>query len=208
MQGYNDRCTSAPAPVRRGQYGRRMSGQWPSWMPPFAGSEAEHLVGALDRMRATFRWKADGLDAAGLNHRLETSGLTIGGLLKHLARVEDGASSERLDGSPHDAYWDGQVGEDDPEFTTVVDDAPEVLYRLYDDSVVRARGRFDAAIADAGLDMATAMIGPEGPLSLRRLLFDLLEEYGRHTGHADLIREAIDGRVGEDPPADWDPFTA
>jgi hypothetical protein len=40
-------------------------------------------------------------------------------------------------------------------------------------------------------------------VSLRRLLFDFLEEYGRHTGHADLIREAVDGRTGEDPPADW-----
>ena len=35
------------------------------------------------------------------------------------------------------------------------------------------------------------------------MLFDLLEEYGRHTGHADLLREAVDGRVGEDPPGDW-----
>jgi hypothetical protein len=46
-------------------------------------------------------------------------------------------------------------------------------------------------------------------VSLRRLLFDLVEEYGRHTGHADLLREAIDGVVGEDPPGDmsWpDPF--
>jgi hypothetical protein len=41
--------------------------------------------------------------------------------------------------------------------------------------------------------------------SLRRLLRDLIEEYGRHTGHADLLREAVDGRVGEDPPAGWRP---
>lgn len=38
---------------------------------------------------------------------------------------------------------------------------------------------------------------------LRRILFDMLEEYGRHVDHADLLREAIDGRVGEDPPGDW-----
>jgi Protein of unknown function (DUF664) len=41
--------------------------------------------------------------------------------------------------------------------------------------------------------------------SLRRLVLDLIEEYARHTGHADLIREAVDGRVGEDPPAGWRP---
>ena len=44
-----------------------------------------------------------------------------------------------------------------------------------------------------------------GGASLRRLVCDLIEEYGRHTGHADLLREAVDGRVGEDPPAGWRP---
>lgn len=41
--------------------------------------------------------------------------------------------------------------------------------------------------------------------SMRRLIFDLIGEYGRHMGHADLLREGVDGRVGEDPPADWRP---
>ena len=50
------------------------------------------------------------------------------------------------------------------------------------------------------------LAGPDGRhASLRRLVCDLIEEYGRHTGHADLIREAVDGRVGEDPPAGWRP---
>ena len=44
-----------------------------------------------------------------------------------------------------------------------------------------------------------------GRHSIRRHLCDLIEEYGRHTGHADLVREAIDGKVGEDMPADWSP---
>jgi hypothetical protein len=48
----------------------------PPWEPPFAGTEAEHLVGALDRLRATFRWKADGLDAAGLRARVGACSLT------------------------------------------------------------------------------------------------------------------------------------
>ena len=55
----------------------------PPWEPPFAGTEAEHLVGALDRLRATFRWKADGLDAAGLRARVGACSLTLGGLLEH-----------------------------------------------------------------------------------------------------------------------------
>lgn len=71
----------------------------PPWEPPFAGTELEHLTGALDRLRWTFRWKADGLDADQLAFRLPTSALSIGSLLKHLAWVEDpsspGSSPER-----------------------------------------------------------------------------------------------------------------
>jgi hypothetical protein len=52
------------------------------WEPPLAGTEVEHLVGALERLRTTFRWKADDLDAAGLQTRIGASSLTIGGLLK------------------------------------------------------------------------------------------------------------------------------
>ena len=62
------------------------------WEPPMAGTEVEHLVGALDRLRTTFQWKADGLDAAGLQTRIGASALTLGGLLKHLAFVEDSSS--------------------------------------------------------------------------------------------------------------------
>ena len=70
----------------------------------------------------------------------------------------------------------------------------------------RARGRFAAAIADGGLDQLVAVSDDEGRhASLRRLICDLLEEYGRHTGHADLLREAVDGLVGDDPPAGWRP---
>jgi hypothetical protein len=54
----------------------------------------------------------------------------------------------------------------------------------------------------------TFVSSPEGErASLRRLLCDLIEEYGRHTGHADLLREAVDGRVGEDPPPGWRPVS-
>ena len=68
------------------------------WEPPFSGTEAEHLLGALDRLRWTFRWKADGLDARGLATRLGPSTLTLGGLLKHLAAQEDYAIVVKTDG--------------------------------------------------------------------------------------------------------------
>jgi hypothetical protein len=72
--------------------------------------------------------------------------------------------------------------------------------------VKRARARFAAALDRGGLDQDVHSSAPNGQhANLRRLLFDKLEEYARHTGHADLLREAVDGRVGEDPPNDWRP---
>jgi hypothetical protein len=176
------------------------------WEPPFAGSEAEHLVGALDRLRATFRWKADDLDAAGLQTRIGASSLTLGGLLKHLASVEDYTTTAKLSGAPMGAPWDatGWDGSNDWEFTSAATDTPDQLYALWDGAVERSQARLDAALADGGLDQLVHVSDPEGRhASLRRLVCDLIEEYGRHTGHADLLREAVDGRVGEDPPAGW-----
>ncbi|HMG31597.1 MAG TPA: DUF664 domain-containing protein [Jiangellaceae bacterium] len=178
----------------------------PPWDPPLAGTEVEHLVGALDRLRTTFRWKAGGLDAAGLQARTAASSLTLGGLLKHLAAQEDYAFSTKLSGEPLGAPWDatGWDGDNDWEFTSAADDTPEQLYALWDGAVERSRARLDAALADGGLDQLVHLSAPDGRhASLRRLLCDLVEEYGRHTGHADLLREAVDGLVGEDPPPGW-----
>ena len=180
------------------------------WEPPLAGTEVEHLRGALHRMRTTFRWKADELDAAGLNTRIAASSMTMGGLLKHLAACEDYMWTAKLDGSPVGAPWDawGWDGEDSWDFTWEADMPPDELYRLYDGAVERANGRLDAALERGGPEQSVALGYPDGPkANLRRLMCDLLEEYGRHTGHADLIREAIDGRVGEDPPAKWAPVS-
>lgn len=176
----------------------------PPWEPPFAADEAAHLLGALDRQRATFRWKADGLDAAGLTTRAAASELTLGGLLKHLAAVEEEISTWRLAGERPGEPFDVEAGRD-TSFETAGGDPPDQLYAWYDEAVARARQRFAAAIADGGLGRRVHLGAPDLVVSLRRLLFDLLEEYGRHTGHADLLREAVDGRVGEDPPEDWRP---
>lgn len=179
------------------------------WEPPLAGTEAEHLVGALDRLRTTFRWKADDLDAAGLNTRIGASSLTIGGLLKHLARAEDQMFSVKLSGAPMSPPWDtvDWDSDDDWDFHSAADDTPEELYDIWDSTVERSRARLSAAIADGGLGQPVNLARSGDRLSLRRLVCDLIEEYGRHTGHADLIREAVDGRVGEDPPAGWHPVS-
>ena len=178
------------------------------WEPPIAGTESEHLLGALDRLRTTFRWKAAGLDAAGLRVRVGASSLTLGGLLKHLAAVEDFMFRTKLRGEPLGEPWEGfgWDGRDDWEFTSAADDTPEQLYALWDDAVERSRATLLAALADGGLDQPVHASRQDGRhASLRRLVCDLIEEYGRHTGHADLLREAVDGLVGEDPPAGWRP---
>ena len=169
------------------------------WEPPLAGTELEHLVGALDRLRATFRWKADGLDADGLSARL-------GGLLKHLAICEDFIHTRKLTGEPIGEPWESlSDGTEDWEFTSAAADSPAQLYAYWEDAVDRSRQRLAKALERGGLDQPVHVSDGGEHASLRRLLCDLIEEYGRHTGHADLLREAVDGRVGEDPPPGWRP---
>ncbi len=178
------------------------------WEPPFAGTETEHLLGALGRLRTTFRWKAGHLDAAGLRATIPTSDLTLAGLLKHLACVEDMTFTWKMRGEAPGSPWQEVDWEAEPnwEFTSAADDTPEQLYAMWDAAVERADARIAAALADGGLDQLVDVSAPTGEhASLRRLIFDLVEEYGRHTGHADLLREAVDGVIGEDPPDDWRP---
>ena len=75
------------------------------WEPPLQGAEAEQLLAALDRLRATFRYKTDGLDAAGLSRRIGASTLTLGGLLKRLALNEDHQFGVKLSGAPLGRPW-------------------------------------------------------------------------------------------------------
>jgi hypothetical protein len=182
------------------------------WEPPLAGTEVDAVLGALERLRATFRYKADGLDAAGLATRVGSSSLTLGGLLKHLAVNEDYKFTVKLSGAPMDPVWDdnGWDDDDDWEFASAADDSPEELYALYDGAVERSRARVADALrgsgSPVGLGHEVAAKDEQGNhANLRRLLLDMVEEYGRHTGHADLLREAVDGRVGEDPPPGWQP---
>ncbi|GAA2552837.1 hypothetical protein HD598_001664 [Neomicrococcus aestuarii] len=181
------------------------------WEPPLNGTEAEHLLGALDRLRATFRWKAGGLNAEQLATRLGPSTLTIGGLLKHLTNVEAVKFTWDLAGSNPGEPW-ASLEDTEWPFTSAATDSPEELYNNYDAAVLRSREILAAALAgggskeNGGLGQAIYMSEAWGQtVSLRRLVYDLVEEYGRHTGHADLIRESIDGLVGEDPPAHWRP---
>ena len=109
------------------------------WEPPLAGTEVEHLIGALDRLRTTFRYKADGLDETGLRTRIGASSLTLGALLKHLAFCEDHASTKRLSGDAFGEPWESQYEGEDWEFTSAADDSADELYALWDGAVARSR---------------------------------------------------------------------
>jgi hypothetical protein len=172
--------------------------------PPLAGDETATLLGSLERQRATLAWKCGGLDADGLNARLEPSTITLGGLLKHLALVEADYFSMRLLGRDPGPPWNTVDWDADPdwEWGSAAEDTPEQLLAIWGEAVARSRSIVAEALADGGLDQLGRFTTPSGESpSLRRLLIDLIEEYARHVGHADLIRESVDGLVGEDPPA-------
>ena len=170
--------------------------------PPIAGNEVDTLLGTLERLRRYLAWKCGGLDAAGTRATLGPSTMTLGGLLKHLALVEDHAFSVKLYGRDSSAPWNAVdwVADPDWEWRTAADDSPEQLMSQWRESAERSRSLVADALADGGLDRPAACAPPDGQApNLRRLVTDMVEEYGRHVGHADLIRESVDGLVGEDP---------
>lgn len=179
----------------------------PPWEPPFDGDEHAALFAALDRQRITFRWKTADLDAAGLAATTAASAMTLGGLLKHLALVEDVYFQWKILGKALPAPWDTvdwTTAAEGWEWAAAAQEPPEALYALWDEAVDRSRAAVAEILARGGLDAAANQTLPDGgTVNIRRLVMDLLEEYGRHTGHADILREAIDGRTGEDPP--WPP---
>ncbi|MEV7419119.1 DUF664 domain-containing protein [Streptomyces sp. NPDC089919] len=175
----------------------------PSQEPSPTAGETEMLLFALERSRRQFAWKCGGLDAAGLNQALAPSTMTLGGLLKHLALVEERYTIDFTGEAPGPPL-DAPQARTDPDWVwrSAAADSPEELYALWEKAVEHSRGALAAALADGGLDQP-AKYGrwSDGTApNLRRIVVDLHDEYARHVGHADLLREAVDGLVGEDPP--------
>ncbi|MGH2602233.1 MAG: DinB family protein [Dehalococcoidia bacterium] len=169
--------------------------------PPDAGDETATLLGFLERQRATFAWKCCGLDVAGLRATVGASSMTLGGMLKHLARFEDDMSSEWLLGRNQRPPWDtvDWDAEHDWDWRSAADDTPEQLYALWRDAVAHSRALIAEALADGGPERRRRGITDarnELP-SLRYILINMIEEYARHNGHADLLRESVDGLTGE-----------
>lgn len=172
--------------------------------PSMTAGEVEMLLFALDRSRAQFAWKVGGLDAEALNRPHPPSAMTIAGIIKHLAFVDDW-TAVRLTGDVQSmpAPWRSVDWDADPEYPwhSAADDSPEELYRLWREAAARCRAAVADVLADGGLDRPVKFSFEKVWLpNARRVLVDLHDEYARHVGHADLFREAVDGLVGEDPP--------
>ena len=168
--------------------------------PPLEADEATMLLAFLDYQRATLAWKARGLDAAGLRATVGPSTMTLGGLLKHMALVENVWFSRWLHKHDRRPPWDAVDWEAEPDWDweSAADDSPEELFALWEGAVALSRDLVAEAMADGGLDRLAARSWPDGQTpSVRWILLHLIEEYARHLGHADLLREATDGQTGE-----------
>ena len=171
--------------------------------PPYFGTEAEITIGFLDYHRDTLRLKTEGLGDEQLRQRLEPSSMTLGGLMKHMAYVEDWWFNQVYAGNPEPEPWASVDWEADNDWDwhSADQDSAEQLRTLLDESIAVSDEILAAALdADGGLDSLSHLSSRRDPsrkFQLRWILAHMLEEYARHNGHADLIRESVDGSVGE-----------
>jgi uncharacterized damage-inducible protein DinB len=183
-----------------------MSGTAAQSPPSGTSTEAESLLAVLERNRRTFAWKTMGLDENGLRTTTAASSMTLGGLIKHMALVEADWLAVKLAGQEYGAPWDAVDFEADPdwEWRTGALDSPDELYATWRHAVERSRSLVAEVIADRGLDGPASFTWRDGRTpTVRAMLLDMVEEYARHTGHADVLREAVDGLVGEGAPEDF-----
>jgi uncharacterized damage-inducible protein DinB len=164
--------------------------------PDNQGDERTLLTQFLDHHRSILVRKVEGLSQAQLATSFATSDLTIAGVLKHMAAVEDTWFQARLLGLPTPEPWASAPWKEDPdwEFHSAVDDPPEELLRLFDVACERSRAAVDEV---NDLDALARKAPRRGDVSLRWILIHMIEETARHNGHVDLLRESIDGSVGD-----------
>lgn len=165
--------------------------------PETTGSELMMLSQYLDYQRETVISKTDGLTSEQLAQTHAPSELTLAGLLFHLSLVEENWMEVRFAGMPDREPWASIDWEADPnwEFRTAADLGPVQLLIRYREACSRSR---DIVAKSTGLDQLSAKALRDGRhFSLRWVLLHLIEETARHAGHADFLREAIDGTVGE-----------
>ncbi|WTG92693.1 DinB family protein [Kitasatospora sp. NBC_01560] len=163
--------------------------------PPLAADETTMLTAWLDFHRATLAHKCEGLNAAQLRLRsVPPSSLSLLGLVRHMAEVERFWFRAILvgeDTGPDGLYWSKEHPDGDFDLVDTAD--AEADFAVWQGEIAAARR------ACAGLSPDT--VGKRDrrgePVTLRWILMHMVEEYARHNGHADLLRELVDGTTGE-----------
>ncbi len=164
---------------------------------PLAGTDFETLLGFLDYQRATLAWKCRGLSDEQLRAGLRPTSMTLGGMLKHLSRAEDYWFGEVVAERQKPEPWANMPWSD--EWQNAAADTGDALRQLWAERVDQARRVVTAQLkaAETALSTTHPAWDGQGRPSLRWVLVHMIEEYARHNGHADLIRESIDGETGE-----------
>ncbi|WP_079100029.1 DinB family protein [Streptomyces sp. WMMB 322] len=156
--------------------------------------ERASLTGVLHAQRLTLQLKCSGLDASALARRsVEPSDMSLLGLVRHLAGVEQIWFRGVLAGQDVQRHYRSEADRDGDFHGAVAD--PDVVAEAWE--TWRAEVAFAERFVRDAPDMDFTVTHEGEPLTLRDVLVHMIEEYARHNGHADLLRERIDGRVGQ-----------
>lgn len=159
---------------------------------PFTGDEKESLQASLDRHRQVVRWKVTGLSDDDARRPMTATGLSLGGVVKHLASVEYGWFC-RTFGRPADEV-DYDDNDPDADLRLEANETLADVLAYYD----RACAAGDEVIDELDLTaIGRSWHGEE--VTLRWVLIHMIEETARHCGHLDILREMVDGQVGDHP---------
>lgn len=163
---------------------------------PTLGDEKMTLVTALQHLRLTLEIKCEGLDAEQMARRaVEPSTMSLLGLVRHLAHIEQGTFREEMAGQKIEPLYTSPTNRDG-DFDDAVAD-PDVVAEAW------ATWREEVAFAEQFVEQAddlgiTGTASWDGsPVSLREQMVGMIIEYARHLGHVDLLRERIDGKLGQ-----------
>jgi uncharacterized damage-inducible protein DinB len=161
--------------------------------PPLAAPEPKLLAAFLDYHRATLLWKVSGLSDDDLRRPMTASGVTLLGMVKHIAYVERWWFQAVFAGADVSFPWSD--ADPDAEWRIEPEDTTASIVALYEAETARSR----AIAANADLDTLSQRDNSRSGerFSLRWIMLHMIEETARHNGHADLMREAIDGATGE-----------
>ena len=159
--------------------------------PPYSAAEFETLTAYLDWYRSVMVRKVEGLDAAGLRLSPVASGTSLGGLVKHLGYVERQWFGSSYAGLELEYPWSDE--DPDADFRVEDGETAESLIAFYQGECTRSR-----EVVAANPDLDHVVPASRGRMvSLRWILVHMIEETARHAGHADILREMVDGAVGD-----------